>query len=42
MRAIIRIIIRETTDEETIKIKQKIQAALKDYKNLDVELSTMG
>ena len=42
MRAIIRVIIEQTTDDEAIAIKKKIQQALKDQKNVQVELSTMG
>jgi methyl coenzyme M reductase beta subunit len=42
MRCIIRVIVEQTTDDEAIKIKKEIQKALKDYKNVSVELSTMG
>jgi hypothetical protein len=41
MRAIIRVIVEQTTDDEAIKIKKLIAAALKDFKNVKVELSTM-
>ena len=41
MRAIIRVIVEQTTDDEAVAIKKKIQAALKDLKNVKVELSTM-
>ncbi len=42
MRAIIRVIVEQTTDDEAVAIKKKILQALKDQKNVQVELSTMG
>lgn len=42
MRAIIRVIVNNTTDEEAIAIKKKIQTALKEVKEAQVELSTLG
>ncbi len=42
MRVIIRVIISETTDEKMIEIKKKITTALRDYDNIQIELSKMG
>ncbi len=42
MRVIIRVILSETTDEEMIAIKKKIEKAVEAHKNVSIELSTMG
>ncbi len=42
MRVIIRVILSETTDEEMIAVKKKIEKVLEGTKNVQVELSTMG
>lgn len=42
MRAIIRVILRETTDEEAMAIKKKIATALEKVKDIEIEMTTMG
>ena len=42
MRAIIRVILEETTDEKVIKIKQDIQKLLEKEPGVEVEVTMMG
>jgi len=41
MRAIIRVIIPKTTDEEVLRIKKEIEKVVKDIEGVEVTMSTM-
>lgn len=41
MRVIIRVIKRDTTDEEAIAMKKKVKEALKDYKDIEISMETL-
>lgn len=41
-RAIIRIMLPSTTDEEAVKLKKKIEELVKDIPDVDVELSILA
>lgn len=41
-RAIIRIMLPSTTDEEAVALKKKIEALVKDIPDVDVELSILA
>jgi len=41
MRAIIRVIIPRTTDEEVLRVKKEIEKVVKDIKDVQVTLATM-